>query len=133
MTFQPRFDPIQVAKYNYILMEFAKEHPSINILCVATVDGFEVTSYSDGIVGSHGRVAAIASSMHALGNVINTEVGLGECQNVFVEGTMGKAILLAIPDKENNKVLIVSARSGTNLGMLLTTAKICCQNLAEVG
>ncbi len=133
MTFQPRFDPVQVAKYNYILMEFAKDNPNINILCVATVDGFEVTSYSDGIVGSHGRVAAIASSMHALGNVINTEVGLGDCQNVFVEGTMGKAILLAIPDAENNKVLIVSARASTNLGMLLTTAKICCQNLAEVG
>lgn len=131
MTLIPRFDSLKIAQYNRILVEFAQENPSITTLCVATVDGFEVTSYSTGI-DSHGKIAAIVSSMHALGNVIAKEVHLGECNNVFVEGTVGKAILLAIPDTANNKVLVVGARANTNLGMLLTTSKVCCQKLAEL-
>ena len=81
MSLHPRFDPVQISKYNQILMNFAKEHPTITTLCVATVDGFELTSYSPSIA-SHGKIAAIASSMHALGNVINTEVGLGEADSM---------------------------------------------------
>jgi predicted regulator of Ras-like GTPase activity (Roadblock/LC7/MglB family) len=126
----PEFKALQVKGYLQLLGELRGDDSDITTACVATRDGYEIASMS--IANDQRKLAAMSSSMHALGDAITAEAQLGDCLNVIIESTTGKAVLLTIPDAARDKVLIVAARAETNLGMLLTATRTCCQKLAGV-
>ncbi len=62
---------------------------------VATVDGFDIAS----VVRSHvdpARIAALASSIAAIGEVVSTEARLGRCRSVIVDTESGFSVIFNV-------------------------------------
>lgn len=126
---RPDFSSSLVGEFDRALLQLKDSVPDLSTACVATRDGFEIARlHSSG--GDQRKLAAMASSMHALGDAIAEETSLGECRNVTIEGSTGKAVMLTVPDAKANKVLIAAASSDTNLAMLLIVSRACCEQLA---
>lgn len=124
----PAFSSGLVGEFNRALLQLKDSVPDLNTACVATRDGFEIARLHGD--SDQRKLAAMASSMHALGDAIAEEAGLGDCLNVIIEGSTGKAVMLTVPDAAANKVLIAAASSDTNLAMLLIASRACCGQLA---
>lgn len=124
----PNFSSSLVSEFNHALLQLKESVSDLSIACVATRDGFEIARLSSD--SDQRKLAAMASSMHALGDAIAAEAALGVCRNVIIEGSSGKAVMLTVPDAAANKVLIAAASSDTNLAMLLISSRTCCEQLA---
>lgn len=124
----PDFSGNLVSEFNQALAQLKASVPDLSTACVATRDGFEIARLESD--NDQRKLAAMASSMHALGDAIAAEASLGACRNVIIEGSAGKAVMLTIPDAAANKVLIAAASSDTNLAMLLISSRTCCEQLA---
>ncbi|MGB7651594.1 MAG: roadblock/LC7 domain-containing protein [Gallionella sp.] len=124
----PDFSGNLVSEFNQALAQLKASVPDLSTACVATRDGFEIARLDTD--NDQRKLAAMASSMHALGDAIAAEASLGACRNVIIEGSAGKAVMLTIPDAAANKVLIAAASSDTNLAMLLISSRTCCEQLA---
>ena len=126
----PVFSNELVHEFNQALLQLASKVPELMTACVATRDGFEITQLKG--LADQRKLAAMASSMHALGDAISVEVALGVCRNVIVEGGDGRAVMLSVPYYSYNKVLIAAASSETNLALLLISTRDCCTQLAAI-
>lgn len=124
----PDFSGNLVSEFNQALAQLKASVPDLSTACVATRDGFEIARLESD--NDQRKLAAMASSMHALGDAIAAEASLGACRNVIIEGSAGKAVMLTIPDAAANKVLIAAASSDTNLAILLISSRTCCEQLA---
>lgn len=124
----PNFSGNLVSEFNRALLQLKDSVPDLSTACVATRDGFEIARLESD--SDQRKLAAMASSMHALGDAIAAEASLGACRNVIIEGSAGKAVMLTVPDAASNKVLIAAASSDTNLAMLLISSRTCCEQLA---
>ncbi len=116
----PDFSGNLVSEFNQALAQLKASVPDLSTACVATRDGFEIARLESD--NDQRKLAAMASSMHALGDAIAAEASLGACRNVIIEGSAGKAVMLTIPD--------AAASSDTNLAMLLISSRTCCEQLA---
>jgi uncharacterized protein len=125
---QAVFSPALVQAFSTSLNELKQNIPDILTACITTRDGFEIARLAGD--SNQRKLAAMASSMHALGDAIAAEAELGACLNVIIEGRAGKAVMLTIPDAAGNKVLIAASSVETNLAMLLISSRNCCEKLA---
>lgn len=95
---------------------------------VATGDGFVVVEvFKNMMAGS--TLAAISSSLISLAESMAKETSSGLCNNVIIEAEEGTIVSLRITPI---RVLTVIAEKKTRLGMLLSAAKICVDQLAGV-
>jgi predicted regulator of Ras-like GTPase activity (Roadblock/LC7/MglB family) len=95
---------------------------------VATSDGFHLASIKSEI--GEERLAAMSSSMHALGDQIATEASLKQHQNVLIETATGKVLMLNIPTATAELILTVVANDSMTFGMLLFA---CRQSAERIG
>lgn len=102
-----------------------------NILAaqVCTSDGFEVasTSRSD---ESHRRLAAMVSSLQALGAAVVEETELGDYRNLIVEGTHGRCMMMVIPGTGGDLLLTVISDAKLMFGILLVLCRNTCQAMS---
>ena len=68
----------------------------ITSVVVATVDGFDVASCIQG-GAEPSRIAAMASSIAAIGSVISQEAGLGHYSSVTINTEAGFVVVYAVP------------------------------------
>jgi len=127
-TFAP-IDPIKARLCQRYLQEFADATPGIHNATIATADGFEVAQIQNPSL-SASRMAAMSSSLHALGNAVVQEAMLARCQNIIIEADAGKILLMAIPGLDDNLVLNVIADSDMLLGQLLWACGKCCERIS---
>ena len=130
MLSEPTFNTGLVDGLSAALGELKESVPGLITACVATRDGFEIARLH--IDNDQRKLAAMASSMHALGDALAAEATLGECLNVIIEGSTGKAVMLTVPDAGQDKVLVAAASAETNLAILLISTRNCCAKLAEI-
>ncbi len=97
---------------------------------VCTSDGFEVASTRRS-AESHRRLAAMVSSMQALGAAVVEETELGSYRNLIIEGTQGKCIMMAIPGTGGDMLLTVVADSKLLFGIFLVLCKNTCEAMSS--
>lgn len=83
----------------------------------------------DGIDG--GRLAAMTSSLAALGGTVLRELRAGAMDHLLVEGEDGKLVIVGVPGTGGLLVLAVLAERRTRLGLVLSHARLCARALAD--
>lgn len=111
------------ASYQAILRALTGTQVDIKAVVLATPDGFEVA-----MVERQGRsqatpLAAMASSLIALGRAAGREAGHEGCERVVVENSNGKLLVRPIGAAGRTPLLLcMSLKSGVLLGSALWTA-----------
>jgi predicted regulator of Ras-like GTPase activity (Roadblock/LC7/MglB family) len=116
-----------VALARKLVDQLVADVPGVRAVVLATVDGFEVASAAPRAGLRPDRVAALASSMAAIGQVVSSEALLGEARCVLVETHEGCVLVQNVPCAPVPLVLAVLAGSDCVLGLL----KFQAQALAE--
>jgi uncharacterized protein len=98
---------------------------------VSSIDGFEVSARAID-PEQISRMAAIASSMSALGSVVGRETLLGNHRGISIEIDHGFVVMVEVMHPETPLILtIVASRKGL-LGQLLYCANQSASSLAKV-
>jgi len=93
-------------------------------------DGFEVASCAIDAEAS-ARLAAIGSSLAALGTAISAEAGLRECDRTLVEGQDGTVMIMRVEGTSGLSLALIATQDAV-LGRLLWASKKCCHEVANV-
>jgi predicted regulator of Ras-like GTPase activity (Roadblock/LC7/MglB family) len=90
---------------------------------IATTDGFELARAPAHATFAASKLAAMASSIFALGEATAREVQLSQCRNVLVDAVDGRLLLLSVPTRDFGLVLCVFGSEHASLGYLLAIAR----------
>lgn len=104
------------------LEEFVEGLTDINYVFIATSDGFPVASKiirHDDTYGGDDKLAAVSSSIMALGVSLATELGLKDCRTVSVDSVSGKILLRPIITQQLSFIILVQTGSQSLLGYIL--------------
>ncbi len=108
------------------LLALQREYPGVVAAQVCTSDGFVVAqAQSDEEAGR--RLAAMVSSLHALGAAMVDDLRLGTYSHLSVEASLGKCMLFALPGTESELLLAAVANETILWGQFLTV----CRSLSE--
>lgn len=113
-----------------MLKDLAGQNPGILAAQVCTSDGFEVASVQRD-EESHRRLAAMVSSIHALGSAMVQETDLGVYLNLIIEATNGKCLMMAIPGTEETLLLTAVASPKMLFGRYHQVCKATCEKLGN--
>lgn len=113
-----------------MLKDLASRNPGILGAQVCTSDGFEVASVQRD-EESHRRLAAMVSSIHALGSAMVQETELGTCLNLIIEATGGKCLMMAIPGTDESLLLTAVASPTILFGRYHQVCKATCEELGK--
>ncbi|NKF20809.1 roadblock/LC7 domain-containing protein [Solimonas marina] len=116
--------------YDSALQSLFNQLPDIHSAVLARSDGFEIAQATRGTVAA-ARLAALASSMLALGTAALRELGLGSSGSVLIEGQRGKLLLLDVPVDGQPLVLAVVGSDSVITGSLLWVARDCVRQIVE--
>ena len=78
-----------------------------------------------------GKLAAITSSLHALGATALRELRAGVLDHVLVTGTEGKLLIASIPNSDGMLILSVRTNSDARLGMVLGRTMAAAQKIGS--
>jgi predicted regulator of Ras-like GTPase activity (Roadblock/LC7/MglB family) len=113
------------------LLALRREHPGIIAAQVCTSDGFVVSqAQSDEEAGR--RLAAMVSSLHALGVAMVEDLQLGTYSHLSVEASDGKCMLFAVPRTEGTLLLAAIAEGSMLWGQFLSACRGLAEKLAEI-
>ncbi len=113
-----------------ILAELAEGGSDILAAQVCTSDGFEVASVHRD-EESHRRVAAMVSSLHALGSALVEETELGNYVNLIIEATKGKCLMMSIPGSADSLLLVAVASPSLLFGVFHQACIRACKDLGD--
>jgi predicted regulator of Ras-like GTPase activity (Roadblock/LC7/MglB family) len=112
-----------------ILKDLVTRTPGILAAQVCTSDGFDV-AFVHRDAESHRRLAAMVSSLHALGAALVQETELGAYTNLIVEATHGKCLMMSIPGSDDSLLLIAVASPDLLFGRFHQSCKAACDQLS---
>jgi uncharacterized protein len=101
----------------------------VTLAVLTSDDGFEVASYH--ARGLSGRIAAMSSSLQALGTAMAREVGLGQPRCLIIESRGGTILVLGLATASPRLSLTVVGSSDVTLGQLLWAARNCRRQLEQ--
>lgn len=98
--------------------QLLRDISGVNAVVVATVDGFALASaFSQD--NDAGRIAAMASSISAIGSVVAMEAGLGAYRSVTINTESGFVVVHAVQRSDLELVINVIADGDAILGQVL--------------
>lgn len=106
--------------------------PGLYAVVLATADGFEVAAeigQHSALTVSPSRVAALASSLQALGQASLREVGLGGHGSVLIESDSGKLVMIDLQYGALALVLCLIGPSATLAGKMLWAGRRCAASI----
>lgn len=104
---------------------------SVEAALLASPDGFEVVSATRVRRIDGPRLAAMSSSMLALGSALANELNLDTCRNMHLDADDGLVLLLTVPCTRVELVLSALAPKDTTLGMMLMATRTCAQAIGK--
>lgn len=107
------------------------EVEGITAVVVASVDGFDIASAIRGDVDAS-RVAAMASSISAISEVVAQEVALGRNRSVTIDTDAGFAMVYSAMRADGQLIVNVIAREGALLGQVAYRTARMVRALVEV-
>lgn len=103
--------------------------PGALAVVVATVDGFDV-AHANKLPIEPSRLAAMTSSIAAMGDVVTQEANLGKPRCVVVDAKDGMVIVSAVERDDHALVVNVLTNRTPTLGLALFEVAACAQRLA---
>jgi len=120
-----RFSPTVTEALRRQLEQFGADTPGVQLAVLGSADGFPVASYRG--VGAAAveapKVAAMTSSIAALGEAIARETGLEGPARIIIEADTGTVVLIGINGIKPTVALAVVAGKQAILGHLLWAAR----------
>lgn len=115
------------------LRKMLAETNGIVFSLVATVDGFEIASEAtSGWDIAVDRIAAMASSGHALGDTVARELTAKNCNNVIIDADKLSVVFLAVPEFDNPPLILgAAATKSESLGTVLYAARNCVRQIGK--
>ena len=111
--------------------KLVEELSGVTAVVVATADGFDVASASAGDADP-ARVAAMGSSIVAIGDVVSQEARLGRRESVMVLTYSGFAVFHSVHRRDADLMINVLARDSAVPAMVAYRAAQLAKALAEV-
>lgn len=102
--------------------------PDIEASAVVSVDGLIMASSLPAGVDED-RISAMSAAMLSLGDRIAAELNRGTLDRVYISGTDGIIVLMAVGE---DAVLTVLARSSAKLGLIFLDMKRAADDLARL-
>ncbi len=103
---------------NDLATQFLRDINGVTAVVVATVDGFALASAFNGD-NDAGRIAAMASSISAIGSVVAMEAGLGTYRSVTINTESGFVVVHAVPRRDVELVINVIADGNAILAQVV--------------
>ncbi|MCS6963575.1 roadblock/LC7 domain-containing protein [Thermoflexus sp.] len=110
------------------LKDLQASTPDIEASALVSVDGLIIASALPRDV-EEDRVSAMSAAMLSLGERIASELGRGVLDQVYVHGSNGYVILMAVGQEA---VLTVLARENAKLGLVFLDMRRAAQDLARL-
>lgn len=105
--------------------------PGIEVASLALRDGQPFVHRHRGHIDA-AKLAAMSSSLVALGGTVLKELSAGNLDHVLIVGSIGKLVLVRLPEMSGMLILAVLASADTRLGMVLGLARTCAAAVGEV-
>ena len=102
--------------------------PDIEASAVVSVDGLIMASSLPADVDED-RISAMSAAMLSLGDRISSELGRGLLEQVYIKGSSGIIVLMAVGEEA---VLTVLARSQAKLGLIFLDMKRSVEDLERL-
>ena len=118
MTANDMLPPGLLQSANDLAAQFLRDINGVNAVVVATVDGFALAS-AVSRDNDAGRIAAMASSISAIGSVVAMEAGLGAYRSVTINTESGFVVVHAVPRRDVELVINVIADGGAILAQVV--------------
>jgi hypothetical protein len=110
------------------LRELQASSQDIEASAVVSVDGLSIASaLPQGV--EEDRVSAMSAAMLSLGERIATELGRGSLEQVYIKGTKGYVVLMAIGQ---DAVLTALAREQAKLGLIFLDMRRAAEDLLKL-
>ena len=100
-----------------------------NAVVVASIDGFDLASAVHGDLDPS-RVAAMASSIAAIGGVVSMEASLGRSKSVTIDTDSGFAVVYTVDRTDLQLVIVAIGGVGAVLGQVVYRAAQFARELA---
>ena len=111
-----------------IFQKFSNNDSSIDVIALATSDGFAVQSF---LRNDHGfeadTMAAAASTLYSVSNAVAQQLLAKKYKSTFIEANEGNVCFVAFDYQSKDYVLAMSADSTMNIAQL----RMSTNNLAE--
>ena len=108
------------------LRDLQASTPDVEASAIVSVDGLAIATDLPGDV-EEDRVSAMSAAMLSLGERIAGELGRGSPEQIYIRGTQGFVILMAVG---KSAVLTVLAREQAKLGLLFLDMRRAVKDLA---
>jgi len=119
-----RFSKTALEAIRRHLQIFGETSPGIQFAVLTSADGFEIASFqAPGASSVAGKLAAVTSSITALGEAATRETGLAHARSVIIESENGAIVMLGIESAKPALSLAVVAGKQAILGHLLWAAR----------
>ncbi len=102
--------------------------PDIEASAVVSVDGLIMASSLPAGVDED-RISAMSAAMLSLGDRISSELNRGRLERVYISGSDGIIVLMAVGE---DAVLTVLARSQAKLGLIFLDMRRAAEDLARL-
>jgi uncharacterized protein len=119
-----------IAAANQALDQLMGEVKGVTAAVVSTADGFEVAGRVENNA-QIAKLAAMSSSIAAIGIVVGEESGVGEQQSITIEAKDGFVVMVGIDSLAHPMILNVIAQKSAVLGQVLYFAKQAARGLAS--
>lgn len=119
---QTQFNTATIDDHLETLLEVCSDAQGV---LVATIDGNPISEKSK-TNADFKRISAMASTLISLGDTLTEELNSGNCKNIILENERGIVVFMHI----NEDLILVSYGNNTKaLGMLLSTSRLCADNI----
>lgn len=120
--------PATPALASLLAIEFVEAMASVSAVVVASVDGFAIASAFNG-ANDADRIAAMASSISAIGSVVAMEAGLGAYRSVIINTDSGFVVVQSVQRTDLELVISVVAGGDAVLAQVLHRVKTMAAQL----
>ncbi len=108
---------------NKSLKDYVQNYRGIDTALLATPDGFEIAVYNSAEEYSADKLAAVASSLFALGASLVNEFSLKNCKSIILDSDRGKVYISSISNGNVDVILMVQSNEQATLGNIIHGAR----------
>ncbi len=108
---------------NKALEDYVQSYRGIDTALLATPDGFEIAVCNSAEEHSADKLAAVASSLFALGSSLIGEFSLTDCKSIILDSGKGKVYISSISNGATDVILMVQSSEIATLGNIIHGVK----------
>ncbi|TAK90549.1 MAG: hypothetical protein EPO06_07990 [Burkholderiaceae bacterium] len=119
------------AVFDSLLKDLLEKASGLQAASISSIDGFQIAMAPATHGRTTGKMAAMSSSLHALGQALTREAKCGHCRSLAVQGDKGFAIVIEIPGQNPPLLLNLITHADSDLARLLQVAQACAKRIAD--